>query len=89
MVLDGLVFLEVMYIYLRRKLSCKNWFLFSRKKLWELGGRKMFIIWRNCRKENWKSYRLGVGNERKSERLFGKEFLGRVRFFFLMLVYNM
>lgn len=89
MVSDGLVLLEAMHIHLRRKLSCKNWLPFSRKKLWEPGGRKMSTIWRNCRKENWKSYRSGVGNERKSERLSGKESLGRVRSPLLMLAYNM
>jgi hypothetical protein len=68
---DGLVLVEAMHTHLkRRKLDYRNWLPFCRKKLQKPGGGKMSAIWRNCRKENWKSCRSGVGKWERSEAIW-------------------
>ena len=61
---DGPVLVEAMHNPLKRgKLDYRNWLQVSRKNLQEPGGWKMSAIWRNWRKENWKSCRSGVGTQ--------------------------
>lgn len=59
---DGLILVEAMRTPLkRRKFDFRNWLQFSKKNLQEPGGWKMSTIWRNWRKENWKSCRSEAG----------------------------
>lgn len=72
---DGLVLVEARNTHVKRKkLDYRNWLQFSRKTLLEPGGGKMSAIWRDCRKENWKSCRSGVGKWESKEAIWQGSF---------------